>query len=126
MSLIELIFFKHGPAKQEGYIVLMSVILISAIGAAIAVSLILLGLANGQTNFTHRQSLQANALAGACAESALNSLRQDVAYAGGEVLNLGAGNCVILPVIFNNPLFGELAKYLLQYYQVPPERKVGK
>ena len=24
------------------------------------------------------------------------------------------------------PLFGELAKYLLQYYQVPPERKVSK
>ena len=89
------------PKVQQGYMVMLSVILLSVIGLSIAVSLVLLGLANSDTSFAERQSLQANALALACAETALENLREDAGYAGGAVLSLGAGSCNLSPIILD-------------------------
>ncbi len=87
--------------NQQGYIVLFSVILLSVIGVAVAGSLILLALAHSQTNFILQQSARSAALADACAESALDSLRQNPGYAGGQAVNLNTGSCSILPVLLN-------------------------
>ena len=88
--------------QSEGYAVIMSVVLLSAVGVFIATTLLLLGLANSQTNFSVGQSMQANGLASACAETALNSLLQDANYTGGESMTLGSGTCQILNVVFDD------------------------
>ncbi len=90
--------------QPSGYVLLLSVIFLSVIAVTITGSLLLLGLARGQTGFAQQQAAQARGLAEACAETALVSLQQDASYAGGEVITLGNGStCQILPVTFSAP-----------------------
>ena len=86
---------------NNGYIALISVLVISAVGVAAAISLILLGLGSSRTSFTFEQSNQAKALANTCAEEALNRLRLDINYSGNETINLGQGACFINSIIIN-------------------------
>lgn len=84
--------------KTKGFIALVSVLVIGAVGISVAVSLILLGLGSSRTSFSQEQSNQAKGLASACAEKALSSLKQDLNYKGNETLNLGQGSCEIKSV----------------------------
>ena len=90
--------FKKNKIQISGYITLISVLIVGAVGIAIATSLLLLGLSSSRTSFTIEQSSQARALADACAEKAITSLIQDENYQGNETINLGQGSCDILQI----------------------------
>jgi len=78
---------------HRGYITLMSVLIVGAAGTAIAISLILLGLSSSRTSFAVEQSNQAKGLANACAEEALQQIRDSTPFTGSGNLSLGEGAC---------------------------------
>lgn len=78
---------------NRGYITLISVLVVGAVGVTITISLILLGLSSSRTSFAVEQSGQAKALANACAEEALQEIRDSTPYTGSDNLTLGQGNC---------------------------------
>lgn len=79
--------------NEKGYITLLSTLFLVAIGGVVAGSLILLGLGFSKTSFAQYQSNQAKALANACAEEALQQIRNLTAYTGSGNLTLGQGSC---------------------------------
>ncbi len=95
-------FYKN---KQKGYIALVSVILVSVIGIAISVSLVLLSLAHSQNSFVSEQATQANVLAESCVEVALLNLQQDQNYSGNETVTVGADNCQVEPITVNGSVY---------------------
>lgn len=79
--------------KQSGYITLLSVLIVGAVGVAISTSLVLLGLGNSRTGFALQQMYQAKALSDACAENALLEIRNSTSFTGSGSLTLGQGIC---------------------------------
>lgn len=80
--------------EQKGYVTLLSVLVVGAVGLAISVSLILLGNGASRTSFANEQSNQAKALANACVETALQQIRDADGYSGSGNLTIGQGTCV--------------------------------
>jgi hypothetical protein len=78
---------------KKGYIALITVLVIGAVGLAITISVILLGLGASRTSFALTQSNQAKAFANACAEEALQQIRDAIPYEGTGNLTLGQGSC---------------------------------
>lgn len=83
----------------NGYITLLSVLIVGAVGVVLSTSLLLIGLDFSRTSLAFQQSNQAKALANACTERALNNLRLSLTYAGGETLNFGQGFCQVVGVL---------------------------
>lgn len=81
------------PACAKGYVALITVLVAGAVGVAITVSLLLLGLGNSQTSFSLEKSYQAKALADACGEEALQQIRDSTPFTGSGSLILGLGTC---------------------------------
>ncbi|PWB39141.1 MAG: hypothetical protein C3F02_00790 [Parcubacteria group bacterium] len=79
--------------NRNGYVTLLSVLVVSAVGIAIVTSMILLGLGSSRTSFADEQSNQAKALVNACAEEGLQQIRSSTAYTGSGNLSLGQGTC---------------------------------
>lgn len=79
--------------KKSGYIALITVLVTGAVGVAIAVSLLLLGLGSSRTSFALEQSNQTKALANACAEEALQQIKDSTPFTGAGNLTLGQGSC---------------------------------
>jgi hypothetical protein len=79
--------------NTEGYITLLSVLIIGAVGLAIAVSLLSLGADFSRSSFAFQQSNQSKALANACAEEGLQQIRSSTDFSGGGNLNLAPGSC---------------------------------
>lgn len=86
---------KSSPKNKSsrGYITLVSVLIIGAIGLAISLSLILLGLGSSRSSFASQQSNQAWALANACAEEGLQQITDSTPFVGTNTLTLGQGSC---------------------------------
>ena len=78
---------------MKGYIGLISVLFVGAVGTMIATTVLLLGLASSRTSFAQVQSNQAKALANACAEEALQQVRDFVPFSGNGTLTIGQGSC---------------------------------
>lgn len=78
---------------HSGYIVLITVLVVGAVGVAIAVSLLWLGLSGSKSSFALQQSNQAKGLANACIEEALQQIRDSTSFTGTGSLTLGAGTC---------------------------------
>lgn len=85
--------------KPGGFVTLISVLIVGTVGAAIAVSLLLLGTDNYRATANIENSRLSQALADACAEKALDGLRADINYAGNETINFARGSCQILTII---------------------------
>lgn len=84
----------HNLSKtNKGFITLLSILVVAAVGVAIVLSLILLGLGSSRTSFALQQSDQARALAGACSEEALQQIRDFLPYSGIGNLSSSAGTC---------------------------------
>ena len=83
----------HHSHRSGGYIALITVLVTGAVGVAITVSLILLGLGSSRTSFSLEQSNQAKALANACSEEALQQIRDSTPFTGTGNLTLGRGTC---------------------------------
>lgn len=79
--------------KQKGFVALIGVLIVSAIGLTVSVSLISLGLSSSQTSFVNFRGSQAVVLANSCAESALQEIRDSNSYIGTNTYNLGSGSC---------------------------------
>jgi len=79
--------------NSDGYITLISVLVVGAIGVAITTSLLLFGLGSSRSSFAIEQSAQARSLADACAEEALQEIRDSTPYTGSDNLSLGQGDC---------------------------------
>lgn len=84
---------RHLPHCAKGFIALIAVIIVGAIGLSIAVALLLNGIDAMRASFADEQSSQARALADACAEHALGIIRAQTLYIGTGTLTLGAGSC---------------------------------
>lgn len=79
--------------ETSGYITLVSVLVVGAIGVTVAISLVLLGVGSSQTSFTDERSNQAKGLANACAEEALQQIHDSLSFTGSGILTLGQGVC---------------------------------
>ena len=80
-------------SRQNGYITLLSILVVGAVGVAITTSVLLLGLGSSRTSFANEQSNQAKALANACAEEALQQIRDSTPFTGSGSITLGQGTC---------------------------------
>lgn len=83
----------YNNRNQDGFITLISVLVVGAVGVAITLSLILLGLGSSRTSFAVEQSNQAKALTNACTEEALQQIRDSAPFIGSGNLTLGQGTC---------------------------------
>jgi len=80
--------------RQGGYITLISVLVVGAVGAAVTISLLMFGLSASRSSFAFEQSAQARGLADACAEQALLSIHDTNTCAGDGSVSFGQGSCV--------------------------------
>ena len=97
---------KHSPHRQacgntvpvppRGFVSLIAVIIVGAVGLSVAVFLLLNGIDSMRASFAGEQSSQARALADACAEHALGLIREQTSYTGTDGLTLGGGTCTYI------------------------------
>ncbi len=78
---------------NSGYVTLISMLVISAVGLSVAVSLVLLSAGSSRSSLALEQGNQAKALANACAEEALQQIWNSDIYVGTGNLTLGQGTC---------------------------------
>jgi hypothetical protein len=78
---------------MKGYAGLLTILVVTAVCSVVAITVILLGLANSRSSFALLQSSQAKALADGCAEEALLQIHENVSYTGIGTLTLDSGNC---------------------------------
>lgn len=78
---------------MKGYIGLISVLIVGAVGVGLATSILLFSIANTRSSFAMIQSGQARGLVNACAEEALQQIRNFLPYSGSGTLALGQGSC---------------------------------
>ncbi|MBN1778640.1 MAG: hypothetical protein JW816_00230 [Candidatus Buchananbacteria bacterium] len=79
--------------RNRGYVALISVLLVGAVGLVIVLSLVSLGLGLSKSGLVLQQSNQAKALANACAAEALQQVRDSTPFTGSGNLSLGLGSC---------------------------------
>ncbi|EKE15719.1 MAG: hypothetical protein ACD_11C00108G0013 [uncultured bacterium] len=79
--------------KKRGFVTLLFVLIVGAVAVTVSTSLILLGLGFSQSSFILNQSGQAKALADACAERGLETVRENPSYVGTTNFSLGQGGC---------------------------------
>ena len=84
---------RYKLSNNEGYITLISVLILGAAGLVIVISLALLSLGSSRSSLALEQSNQAQALADTCAEMALQYIWDWDANIGTDNLNLGQGSC---------------------------------
>jgi len=78
---------------NQGYIALISVLIISALVLLIASSASLSSLSESDMGLGENQSWEAYYLANLCAEEALQQIRDSLPYEGSENISLNSGNC---------------------------------
>lgn len=79
--------------NNNGFVALIAILVLGAVGISVGISLILLGLGSSRTSFSLEQSNQAKALANACSEEALQKLRESTDFTGTSTISLGNGTC---------------------------------
>ena len=77
----------------RGFITLLSVLLIGAIGFSIGATLLWFGVGTGKSSLAIDQSNAARGLAAACVEDALEQIRETTDFSGSSNLVLGQGTC---------------------------------
>jgi hypothetical protein len=78
---------------NKGYVMLITMLVVGAIGVSIAVSLLLLGTGATRSSAVRIQSVKAKAYANACAEEALWQIRLSTSYTGTDGLTFSDGSC---------------------------------
>ena len=79
--------------NERGYVTLLSVLIGGTVTTAIAVTLLLLGIASSRTVLALQNSNEAKAFAYACAEEALGRIRMSSAFSGTGNFVFGRGTC---------------------------------
>ena len=80
--------------RSNGYVALLTVIILSAVVTVIATSLVLLGLGHSRTALSEVQSASAKVAADSCAEEALKQVRLVASYTGNGNLTLLNSTCM--------------------------------
>lgn len=88
--------YKH--ELKKGYIALVSVMLMSALGLGIMLSVIAQGVNASRTDFSLQQSGGARSLASSCAEEALEKILETSTTSSSGNLTIGSGTCTYLIV----------------------------
>jgi hypothetical protein len=78
---------------RRGYIALLSVIVVGAMGAAIMVSVMLSGVATSRTDFAVQQSGSAKVLASSCGEEALQKILETGTTSSSATIAIGSSTC---------------------------------
>ncbi|MBI4239898.1 hypothetical protein HY620_02840 [Candidatus Uhrbacteria bacterium] len=91
-------FMQQPRFASKGFVTLLGVLIVGAIGTAITLSLLVFGVGASRTSLSLQQSHQAKALANACAEHALNELRLSQGYGGNEPYTFAGNTCQIYPI----------------------------
>jgi len=79
--------------RQAGYVALLTVLIVGAVAAAIATTLLSTGADSQRTALVVQQSKQARALAVACGQEAVQKIHDNIAFSGTNTLSQGAGSC---------------------------------
>jgi len=79
--------------NNTGFITLLSVLIVSAVGLAIVTSLLLQGFTSASASLALTESEQARAVAVACAETALQQIRDDTNFSGSGSLTFTYSSC---------------------------------
>ncbi len=79
---------------KSGFVLLISVLIIGAVGLSVASTFLLLGVDATRTGLDFIQSKKARALADACAEEALEKIWESTAYSGSGNLTIGSETCM--------------------------------
>jgi len=79
--------------NNKGYSLLLAILVIGVIVIAVTVTSLLLGIDSSRTSFTLEQSKQARGLANACAEVALQEIRNSTIFSGSATINFTNGSC---------------------------------
>lgn len=79
--------------KKNGYITLISVLIVGAIATVVAVTYLMLGYGSMQSGQVITQSKQAEFFADACVEEALQQIRDSVPFTGTGSLSFSEGEC---------------------------------
>lgn len=82
--------------KTEGYVALLSVLIVSAATVSIGLGLLLIGADTSRATLVDQQSQQAQNLATACGEEALQVMHDNTAFTGSGNLTLGQGTCTYI------------------------------
>lgn len=77
----------------SGYVALLSVIIVGAIGITMTIGILLFGIGSSRNSFAVEQSTQAWALTNMCVEEALQQIREVSLFAGSGVVSAGQGAC---------------------------------
>ena len=83
---------------SSGYVALISVIIIGAVLLMIVITSAYIGITQGLNSSLYSNHLESESLVSACGEQALINLKDDSNYGGSETVNLGNGQCQILPI----------------------------
>jgi len=98
LNFIRKNYFKKYQWLSQGFIALVTVLIIFTTALLIGLSVSLLSISEATMGFKKTQSSQAYYLANLCAEEALMKLKENINYSGNEILEIENGNCQILPI----------------------------
>lgn len=79
--------------SEQGYIALLSVLIVGAAATAISLTLLTTGTDAQRANLVTQQSVQARQLAHGCIEEALQKIHDSTSYTGSDTVTMGAGSC---------------------------------
>lgn len=79
--------------NQQGYVALLSVLVLGAVATAVAIALLVVGADSQREALVTQQSIQARGLVDACAEEALQQIHDNAAFTGTNTISLGQGVC---------------------------------
>ena len=94
--IIQKIFMAPHQQDNFGFATLFSLLIVSAISLTIAVSLIISGVGVIRSAQSSENSVEARALANACAEEALQKIRDLETYTGTDTIIFGNGSCTYI------------------------------
>lgn len=93
MNMIFKTNYKANGSLRRGYIALLSVIVVGAMGAAIMFSVMLSGIATTRTDFAVEQSGSAKVLASSCGEEALQRILETGTTSSSAIITVGSSTC---------------------------------
>lgn len=84
--------------NQKGYVALITVLIVGAVGLSIAVSMLLLSIGSSKTSYSVELSAQSRTIADSCASESLERIRKNPDFIGTKNLNTDYGNCSYLVI----------------------------
>jgi len=78
---------------KSGFVILLTVLIIGAVGLSVATTFLLLGVDSSRTSLDYLRGKQARYLADTCAEEGLQKIWESSSYSGTGTVSVGAGSC---------------------------------